>query len=110
MNYSEKNLKLKMNCLEQTYKLFFEKLKDNSIKEVPVDVLHEIANFYNDESGDDIETIAQYNKVLSDIDKNKAESFRTYAEGKTKLADSESREIDNQAKLYNFKFNQKSNA
>ncbi|MBI5325605.1 MAG: hypothetical protein HZB41_10115 [Ignavibacteriae bacterium] len=105
----ETEIDLKKSKIEM-YKLFFEKLKDNSIKEIPVDVLHEIANFYNEESEDNIETIAQYNKVLSDIDKNKAESFRTYAEGKTKLADSESREIDNQAKLYNFRFNQKSNA
>ena len=91
------------------YQLFFEKLKDNSIKDIPVEILHELSNFFNANEDNDIESIARYNKLMSDVDKNQAETYRTFAEGKTKMADSEKTNLENQEKEFNMKFNQKDN-
>lgn len=104
----EADVVLKLTIIEM-YDIINQKLTDGSIKDMPVDILHEIFNFFNNGSEGDIESIAKYNKVMSDIDKNQADAFKTYAEGKNKLAESEGTDLENQRKFHNWQFNKEHN-
>lgn len=93
----------------ELYRMIREKIKDGSIKDMPVEILHEILNSFNSKSGDSIETIAKYNKVLGEIDKTKAESYKLYNEGENKRSDTEEKNIDNYIKYKNYQDSLKKN-
>ena len=91
-----KNAKVKMADL------MHNKIEAMDLLQIPVDILHEVFGFVGQDSKDGIDAIARYQKSLSDVDVNKAETYRRYADAKKKMAEGDSDEIRNYMEMKNY--------
>ena len=104
----EASLKQK-NTKNELCDVLIQKIKSTKLQDIPADTLGMILNFFNSNSDVNGTKVSELLKAISDTKKSDADAYRSYSEGSSKMADAESKTLENLIKMENFQRNRRDN-